>query len=705
MVCRRMAQSAGLVLAAGLLIGCTLREKELHYLGDAELQYYKDAATQVDYPHVHESVPPEVSFSSKPRTVLDRQRDAIWELSLSEAVHTSLSNNSVIRARVRSPNQFAGLGFSSAILTSPDRVPSVYDPAIQESGVLFGGRGMEAALAAFDAQFSTQILWGRNATSQNNFFSGGGVDPGSTLTQETAAFTSQLAKNFAFGGQFAVNHNWNYLGSDAPGQLFPSAYSGVLAAQYRHPLLAGSGAEFTRIAGPIAQSFGGLTGVSQGTVIARINNDVSIADFEMNVRNLLKTVEDVYWNLYLSYRVFDTAISARDSALRTWREAKAKLDIGGVRNFKPADEAQARDRYFETRSQTELALADIYTNEAELRRLMGLPVNDGRIIRPADEPIIARFVPDWEDSLADALAGRVELRRQKWQIKSLELQLKASHSLTRPRLDFVSGYQVNALGDELIAADDGGPAKGGLNSAYGALTQGDHTGWNLGFELTMPLGFRSAHAQVRNIELRLAKARDVLATQEMEISHELADAFQSVALYYVTAQSSFNRRRAAQRRVQLFEAEVRAGTQTLDLLLRAQASLADAEVVYYSSLVQYNQSIAYLHFAKGMLLEMNNVFLGEGDWDHVAYHDALRRAQARSHAFKAPYLHTEPEAFTAECFDCCEDEGVLPASDSSYDEDTTAAEPPTVPPAEIGDFLKEERPVPIPPPNAEQPDD
>ena len=56
MVCRRLGQLAGLVLAAGLLIGCALRERDLHYLGDAELKYYKDAATQIDYPHVHEPV-------------------------------------------------------------------------------------------------------------------------------------------------------------------------------------------------------------------------------------------------------------------------------------------------------------------------------------------------------------------------------------------------------------------------------------------------------------------------------------------------------------------------------------------------------------------------------------------------------------------------------------------------------------------------
>ncbi len=630
------------VLAIGVLAGCTAGEKRLEYLGDADFGYYKNVATQLDYPHIETETPPEVAFAEKPRTVLDLEKDEIHDVTLQEMIHLALANNSIIRTR--DDNFAAGASYIA-------NAPSVYDPSIQESGVLFGGRGIEAALAAFDTQFSSTMLWGRNETIQNNAFFAGGLAPGTTLVAETGAFTSQLSKQFGYGGQLSLNHNWNYFGSNVQGQLFPSTYSGLIQAQYRHPLLAGSGTEFTRIAGPITQSFSGLSGVNQGVVIARINHDITLAQFEVNVRNLLSDVENLYWELYLRYRIYDTTVTARNSALRTWREAKAKLDIGGVRNFKPADEAQARDRYFETRAQTQAALAAIYGFELRLRRIAGLPVNDGSILRPVDEPVTAQFVPEWYMCLTDALTRRAELRQQKWNIKSLQFQLKASKSLTRPRLDFVSGYQVNGFGDDLIQRRDAdGLTAQGLRSAYETITQGNQTGWNLGVEFTMPIGLRSAHAQVRNVELRLAKARDVLATQEMEISHELANAFQNLATQYVTAESHFNRRRAAQRRVQFFQAEVRAGTQTLDLLLRAQASLADAEVAYFRALVAYNQAITDVHFRKGTLFAHNSVYLEESEWAEPAYRDAIRRAWARSHAFDAEHLRTEPEEFVTQGF-------------------------------------------------------
>lgn len=636
---RKMRCQAG-VMVLTILAGCVAADEQLKYVGDADLEHYRDTAVQIDYPHVCTPTCEAGAFSEEPRTISDRRRDEIWDVTLAECLHLALSNNRIIR----SASSLAP--FTGFVSQNPDRAPSVYDPAIQESGVLFGGRGIEAALSDFDTQFTTSMLWGRNELLQNNPFVGGVL--GGTLVQDSGVFNSELAKTFAYGGAFTVSHDWIYSASNAGAQLFPSNYTGNLTTSYRQPLWAGAGAEFTRIAGPLNPNFGAITGVSQGVVIARINNDITVADFQANVRNLLKDVEDRYWELYLQYRLYDTAVSARNSALRTWREAKAKVDVGGTAGFDIADEPQALDQYYEARAATERALNNIYVYEVGLRQLIGLPVNDGRIIRPVDEPVESELVPVWNACLVEALTRRVELRRQKWNIKSLELQLKAARSLTNPQLDFVSSYQVNAFGDRLFGENDAdGVTAQGLRSAYETLTQGSQTGWNLGFVFSVPVGFRSAHAQVRNYELRLAKAREVLAVEELDISHELAVAFQNLAANFVAAQSNLNRRLAAERRVDIFEKKREFGEVTADPVLRAQRSLANAETEYFTSLIRYNQSIAELHYRKGTLLESNNVFLAEENWTPAAYYDALRRAWARSHAIDHPRLETEPLEFVS----------------------------------------------------------
>ena len=120
---------------------------------------------------------------------------------------------------------------------------------------------------------------------------------------------------------------------------------------------------------------------------------------------------------------------------------------------------------------------------------MGLSVNDGNVIRPATEPMTAELTLDWNANLAEALVHRPELRSQKWNIKSLELQHSAAEKLVRPRLDFVASYGVNAFGDQLTGD---GP---NYQSAYATLLANKHTNWGLGFEFSMPFGFRGAITQ------------------------------------------------------------------------------------------------------------------------------------------------------------------------------------------------------------------
>ena len=61
---------------------------------------------------------------------------------------------------------------------------------------------------------------------------------------------------------------------------------GLAQIMYTQPLWAGAGVEYNRIAAPARSGLGGVTGVSQGVVISRINTDIAIADFTDDVRAL-----------------------------------------------------------------------------------------------------------------------------------------------------------------------------------------------------------------------------------------------------------------------------------------------------------------------------------------------------------------------------------------------------------------------------------
>jgi outer membrane protein TolC len=402
-------------------------------------------------------------------------------------------------------------------------------------------------------------------------------------------------------------------------------------------LLAGAGTQFTRTAGPIARSFGGITGVSKGVLIARINSDISLADFEESVHGLVFDVETAYWDLYLAYRNFDTATVARNAAVDTWRLTARQA--GEV--LIAADEAQARSALYIAEAATETAQSNVYQAETALRRMLGMPVNDGTVIRPVDEPVSAELVPDWYASLTEALGRRVDVRRQKWNIKSLELQLTAAESLTQPRLDFIGGYQVNAFGDDLLDYD--GPAI----SSYGQTLSAGNQQAGTSLQMNWPIGLRSAHAQVRNYELRLAKAQQVLSAQELEVGHELAASFQEMARAFATMQSSYQAYVAAEENVQGLLPRVLT-EDTVDVILRSYERRAQAELAFYRNVVDYNKALAALQLRKGTILDYNSVSVTEGPWTADAYYEAGRHADARGHAFRARHVRTYPSEFAAD---------------------------------------------------------
>jgi outer membrane protein TolC len=638
---RAVVAVVGLCCALIAIAGCRHSQQPRAFLGDPEPAEHVQQATQIKFPDVDDPGLPVEEFANEPRRLRNSRSDEVWDLSLAEAIHLALVNSRLIRSSAT----FMSAG--NPVFSNPDSMPSTFDPAIQETGVLFGRRGVEAALSDFDAQFTSSMIWGKNASIQNNRFTSGGIDPGDTLVEETSQFSAGLQKRFATGAQIGVLHSWNYTSNNASQRLFPSAYDGMLRAEYRQPLLAGAGVDFTRIAGPISTSLQGVSGVQQGVIIARINNDIALADFEKGVHSLLHDVETLYWQLHLAYRGLDIEERLLAETAEAWNIVDGRTEVQGPGGG-ALENAEARDLCFETEARLLAARDALYSREAELRRLIGLPVNDGRIIRPIDEPVSAELLPDWNLSLCEALSRRPELRRQKWVVKSLELQRRAADNLTQARLDLVGGYQLNGFGDNLLGPNNGGMPGQNLGNAYDDLLKGDRDGWNVGVEFAVPVGKRFALAQVRNLELQTAKARTVLEDQEREISHEVAAAFRALDLKYLTARNAYNRWLTADDRhhavLNQYQSDSR--RMTIETVVRARDALGRAEQQYVQALIEYNAAILELHYRTGRLPEIDGVTLSEGPWDKAAYDDARHRWIERTYANDNDFLSTEPEELT-----------------------------------------------------------
>ena len=709
---QRLARQLWVAVTSLTLVasGCAPRQP-FYFFEDGDLSHYVGSIQKLEYPDSDQPPLDEAAGAVDPLTLSNPSFDNIWELSLEEAIRTSLENGKVLR---NLGGRFASFGGprpqtgepAVSLLTSPQQTPTIYDPAITETEPF---RGVEAALALFDAQLTSSLTWERQNRPQN-------VNPtGALIFQQKLLgdqgnWTSGIQKRSATGATWGFANSTIYDNNNSPIREIPATWTTNYDFSFNQPLLQGAGVTYNRIAGP--DPFDNIFGrpLFRGVLLARINADISLADFEAGVRNLISDTEQSYWELYFAYRNLEARKAGRDSSLEAWRKVHA-LYVEQSRGGEADKEAQAREQYFFFRSEVEQALTDVYRCESRLRYMMGISASDGRLIRPADEPTTARISFDWQQSLVEALSRSAELRKQKWVIKQRELELVAAKNLILPRLDMVGRWRFLGMGEQLINQNynpynaDGGANPDPLvgTDAYSTLFSGQFQEWQAGAQFQMPLGFRRELATVRHFQLQLARERARLQDEELEASHALVEAVRNVDTNFALAQTNFNRRVAAERQVEAVQAAYDANTVTLDQLLDAQRRRAEAESSYYRSLVDYNRSISQLHFRKGSLLEYNGVFLAEGPWPGKAYFDAHRRARQRDASLYLDYGHSRPGVFSrgAVSQNFAELGADAPAQQLPARDPATRAEPvPASLPAAPGTKLEPKAPELLPTPAA-----
>jgi len=628
-----------LILSA-IVSGCT--PSRPHYLREpGELRTYVDSQIQIEYPDVQTESLDEVTKTKSPITLSKPDFDKPWDLTLQEAVQTALRNSKVIR-NLGSVTPF---GFADGLSGRTAGATTVYDPAIFEtdprSGVL-------AALAEFDAQFTTSMFWQKSDRPQNVSTSEFGFVP-FNYQQDQGQIDMSLSKKAATGTQFSLRNQTIYDQNNRGfGRALPSDWYTAIEGEVNHPLLRGNGTMVNRI--PL--------------LLARINTDVSVAMFESAVRNMVLDIENTYWDLYTAYRNLEAAKIARDSAQVTWKIAYEKM-VGGIETAQA--EAQAQEQYFFFQAQVETAWNDLLKAEQSMRWLMGLSPTDGRVIRPSDEPAQAKVVFDWQQSHEEALIRSVELRQQKWSIKRRELELKLARHNTLPQVNLVAMYRWLGYGDQLIGSRNGLDFVAPDSNAVEGLTSGNYQEFRVGIDIRPPkFGARAEFAALRNAELNLK--RDVARLEDMELntSHLLTTAMKGLDYTHRQAQLHYNRWAISKKEVDSAVALYRGGKTTLDQVLQSQRRHAQAQTDYYRALGSYSKAIADVHYRKGSLLNYNDIHLSEGQWPDKAYDDAMERARQRDAGRYMDYGFTRPGVISS---------GVASEEDVNLDPQPQIADP------------------------------
>jgi len=542
-------------------------------------------------------------------------------------VYDDVTLDSVLSIAMTNSQVLRDLG--GTLLRSPDAVATRFTMPLQETDPRFG---MEAALSAFDAQFTASGFFNNNDQTYNNSFFSGGTN---TFRQDRHDYLAELSKATATGSRLALRSVTDYDSNNAPGNTFPSAFDTYLEGELRQPLLQGGGVQFNRIAGP-----GSTPGIYNGILLARVNNDITQADFEVAVRDYVSNVINAYWDLYYAYRDLDARTRAMEGALEAWRKLEANED-----EESGARVALAREQYYRFKAEVDESISGrimqgtqvrngstggtlrgtegVQVTERRLRLLVGMPVADGRMLRPVDEPQQAPILFDWASVTNEAVASRPELRKQQLRVRQREMELLAARNFLAPRLDAVGRYRFRGFGGDLI--NQGGNQRGmEPSSAVGNLLTGELQEWQVGFEFTVPIGYRRAHLAVTNAELMLSRARIIQREQQKAVVHDLVNAVADAERALEACENNMNRYLAAREVLQAYDVKDEVGQELdIDRLLDAQRRAVEAEIRYFQSKAEYAVALKNVHLEKGSLMAANNLGILDG-------HSTLAANEARA---------------------------------------------------------------------------
>ena len=638
----------GLALLASA-VGCT---RNCYVTCDDQVAMGYLAATHAELdPKVTAS--PTIDIVPTPGTVDFPERPARL-LSLAEAVAIALEqgttgNQNILLSQINTatgspfgiatasdqPVSFTGRGVTG---TDSIRVLAL-DPAIV-------GTGIEQALSKFDAVWLSAASWqntDRPIGTALDVFQAGGAGT-NAIQQQDANVSTGFVKPLPTGGTAGITFNTAYTLTNLQARVNPS-YRPTLQFQFEQPLLQGYGVEINqlRAAHPGTQLLTNAAVPNQaptpeGILVTRIRFDQQRAEFERNVHGMLLNVEIAYWNLYNSYWQLYSNEQGMRQAYEAWKINYERYRAGRVGI---ADFAQARGQYELFRGQRLNALGDLLENERQLRALLGMHAEDGTRLVPSDQPTLSPFRPDWNTSVQEALNLRPELYLARQEVKANQLNLVLQENSLLPDLRFAASYDINALGNRLDGPD--------ANNAFRNLASDRFNNWQLQLRMSVPIGFRQAHANVRIAKLQLERSYLTLHDQELKIERFLASQYRRIFTSYELIRIRRAQREAFAEQLRARYQEFQAGRGTLDQLLEAQRFWASALADEYTSIRDYNEALAGYEWAKGTIMQHDNVAISEGGVPSCAQKRAVEHLRERSAAIElreraVPNAHPGPDA-------------------------------------------------------------
>ena len=338
---------------------------------------------------------------------------------------------------------------------------------------------------------------------------------------------------------------------------------------------------------PLLKDFGAeVTGAR--VRVAQLDTDMAGAASKDTESSVVAESVFAYWDLALAQRRLDAASERLRMGQRLLAESRSLSRQGRLSESDVIDVQSNVSRFEASVSEARLGVQE---RSNRLRTLMSQTGAPGAGLLAASEPLTEPGAEPvtFEQAMQTAREKRDDLRMRRWAVEREEVQVSYSRNQALPRLDVVAGYGLNNLGS---------------SEARALRWQSDFPSWNVGMQLSMPLGAnKQGEADIAAARARRADAQLQLNALEAAVASDIDT---GIATVQSTAERWRLLRDVAQREQSQLEQERKrqaAGRSDMREILMREERAINARLAVAEQQVAWMKAQVLLDAAQGVLLE------------------------------------------------------------------------------------------------------
>ncbi|BET58003.1 TolC family protein [Geobacter sp. 60473] len=459
----------------------------------------------------------------------------------------------------------------SAVQKNLDVRAELYNPAMAEADI-------RKNLGIYDTQLTISTDFQYAVTEPvSSFLSGTNTSRTRTLTLNPGV--NQLTP---LGGTVGLTFNnaYNYTNSTRS----PSEYwNSDLTLSLSQPLLKNFGKDPTEL----------------GIMVARTAKDGSLERFRTLLLDTVARVRTEYNRLYSLREDLEVKKTSLELARKILTDTQARVKAGVL----PAMEILNAEFGVASREKDLIDAEKAVRDQNDvLHVLLQLPGKDEFI--PVDIPTREPYEAEENALIRKALDLRPELREQKANLRTSELETRVARNRTLPDLNLTASAAVTGLDRH-------------YNRNLEKVGTADYPVWGVGLVFQYPLGNNAAENDYRRSKLKVEQGRTQIRSLEANVENEVKTAIRGVDSGYKQLDVTDRGRAFAEERLRSFIKRSEVGLATIKDVLEVESELATAKSNQIKALTGYGDAVTQLLRATGELLDREGITVTEKEGDSL----------------------------------------------------------------------------------------